>query len=130
MSMFLLYPPALIELLFLCICGFASSHIQLVKSRMNTQSSTKKNLQLPFLRKVEKVYNEERIPNRAWNSTLEALETKSRNSAEVIHLLPFLAKTQRSLIHSVQKCQQKSLIISLEIPNLVFCLLVLFVFVT
>ena len=103
--MFLLVPPALIELLFLCICGFASSHIQLVKNEYT--KFYQENLQLPFLRKVEKVYNEERIPNRAWNSTLEALETKSRNSAEVIHLLPFLAKTQRSLIHTVQKYHQK-----------------------
>ena len=103
--MFLLVPPALIELLFLCICGFASSHIQLVKNEY-TKFYLRK-LTIAFLRKEEKVYNEKRIPNRAWNSTLEALETKSRNSAEVIHLLPFLAKTQRSLIHTVQKCHQK-----------------------
>ena len=47
--MFLLVPPALIELLFLCICGFASSHIQLVKNEYT--KFYLENLQLLFLDK-------------------------------------------------------------------------------
>ena len=60
MSMFLLVPPALIELLFLCICGFASSHIQLVKNEY-TKFYLRK-LTIAFLRKEEKFIMRREFP--------------------------------------------------------------------